>query len=541
MELLQSVVQASSNGTILWSHNGSGSLTDETTLTPTYTAGPTDAGNNVILTMTVTGNSGCSAQTATATYTVILNPKPQVNPISNQEICTGSATAMVNFSTTNTIGTTSYSWTNSEPSIGLAASGNTNIAPFTAINSGNQPVVASIVVTPRLTNGGISCDGPSMTFTITVNPVPIAIAPIGLTFCNGILSDPFTLTGTPSGVLFDISGGAAIGLANVNGVAAIPAFTPIAGTATLTIIPKSHGCTGLPVSFNVTVRPTPIATISGGTSVCENSAPPNISIANPMGLTVMVTYTINGSGSNVVNIPANSNVPISAPTNFAGTFQYDLVSVQYLNSEPPICANNAITGSATIVITPLPVPVITGPTNICAETAGNVYTTEAGMSSYEWVVSAGGTITAGGTATDNTVTVTWNTGGSHNVSVGYTNANNCKSSTPTLYPVNVFPLPIPTITGSTTACLNATNKVYSTQPGMTNYQWAVSAGATITAGGTSTSNSITITWNTIGSQTISVNYKNTNGCEAAAPQVKTITVNPLPVPTLTGPDLVCAG
>ena len=30
-------------------------------------------------------------------------------------------------------------------------------------------------------------------------------------------------------------------------------------------------------------------------------------------------------------------------------------------------------------------------------TAGNVYTTQAGMTNYIWSVSAGGTITAGGT------------------------------------------------------------------------------------------------------------------------------------------------
>ena len=528
------------NGTILWSHNGSGTLADATTLTPTYTAGATDAGTTVTLTMTVTSNNACTPQTAFATYSVNVNPEPQVNQPGNQEMCTGTSTTMINFTTTNTVGTTTYSWTNSEPLIGLAASGSGNIIPFTATNSGNQPLVATITVTPRMTYNGITCDGPVKTFTITVNPIPVAVAPIGLTYCNGILSDPFPLTGTPSDVLFDISGGATIGLANVNGVAAIPAFTPIAGTATLTITPKFDGCTGLPVSFNVTVRPTPTATIAGGGTVCQNSAPPNIIISNPMNLTVTVTYDINGSGSYTVNIPANSNVSVAVPTNNAGTFHYNLLSVQYLNSEPPICSTT-ITGTATIEVVALPIPGLTGPTNICAETSGNVYTTEAGMTNYVWTVSAGGTITGGGGTGDNTVTVTWNTGGAQNVSVSYTNSNGCAAFAPTVFPVNVYALPEPTITGSTSACLGSTNKVYSTQPGMTNYQWTVSAGGTITAGGTATSNSVTITWTTLGPQTISVNYTNTNGCSASAAIVKNITVTPLPVPTIAGPDIVCAG
>ena len=295
---------SSANGTILWTHNGSGTLTGETTLTPVYTAGSMDSGTSVTLAMTVTSDNACSPQTATAIYTVNVLPEAQVNQPANQELCKGTSTSMISFSSSNTTGTTTYSWTNSEPSIGLAASGSGNIiAPFTANNTGTEPLIATIVVTPHLTSGSITCDGPAKTFTITVNPEPHATAPIGLTYCNGILSDPFTLTGTPTGVLFDISGGASIGLANVNGVTQIPAFTPTsAGTASLTIVPKFNGCTGLPVSFNVTVRPTPVVTMSGGGNVCQNSAPPSIIISNPMNLAVVVTYSINGTNS-TVNIP----------------------------------------------------------------------------------------------------------------------------------------------------------------------------------------------------------------------------------------------
>jgi len=43
---------------------------------------------------------------------------------------------------------------------------------------------------------------------------------------------------------------------------------------------------------------------------------------------------------------------------------------------------------------------------------------------------------------------------------------------------------------------------------MTNYVWSVSSGGTITAGGTSTSNTVTVTWSTHGAQTVSVNFTN---------------------------------
>ena len=108
---------SSANGTILWSHNGSGTITGETTLTPVYNSGSMDSGTSVTLTMTVTSDNACAPQTATATYTVNVFPEAQVNQPSDQEICTGTSTTMITFSTSNTIGTTTYSWTNSEPQL----------------------------------------------------------------------------------------------------------------------------------------------------------------------------------------------------------------------------------------------------------------------------------------------------------------------------------------------------------------------------------------------------------------------------------------
>ncbi|MFW5766935.1 MAG: gliding motility-associated C-terminal domain-containing protein, partial [Bacteroidota bacterium] len=61
---------SASNGSIDWTHNGNGSLSDATTLTPTYNAVSSDAGNTVTLTMSVTSDNACSPETATAFYTV---------------------------------------------------------------------------------------------------------------------------------------------------------------------------------------------------------------------------------------------------------------------------------------------------------------------------------------------------------------------------------------------------------------------------------------------------------------------------------------
>ena len=159
------------------------------------------------------------------------------------------------------------------------------------------------------------------------------------------------------------------------------------------------------------------------------------------------------------------------------------------------------------------------------------------MTNYIWAVSAGGTITAGGGLANSTVTVTWNTAGAQTVSVNYTNGNGCTATAPTVYNVTVNPLPVPTIAGPASVCVNSTGNVYTTESGMTNYIWSVSAGGTITAGGGTANNTVTVTWNTVGAQSVSINYTNSNGCTAVSPTVYPVTVNPLPSPTISAdPD-----
>ena len=78
-----------------------------------------------------------------------------------------------------------YSWTNDDTSTGLAASGTGDIASFTATNTGTSPVTATIVVTPHFENGTVTCDGPTKTFTITVNPTAEVNQPANEVVCNG--------------------------------------------------------------------------------------------------------------------------------------------------------------------------------------------------------------------------------------------------------------------------------------------------------------------------------------------------------------------
>nr|WP_319511266.1 HYR domain-containing protein [uncultured Draconibacterium sp.] len=461
-------------------------------------------------------------------------PLPVVDSTTDIVVCNGDIVSAINFTGTGT----SYDWTNTDASIGLAASGTGDITSFTAVNSDTVPVNAEIVVTPR----GLYCDGIADTFLITVNPTPEAIAPSGLVFCEAGPTDPYPLSGIPSNVVFDISGGASIGLADATDVSEISSFTPIVGTATITITPKLNGCTGTAVSFDILVVESPTATISGGDTVCQGGLAASLIFESATGRIVEATYTINGADTNTVVIPAYTPVPLPVPTNNSGVFEYELIQVAYISE--PYCSNTDVKDTAQIVVIEPPVPTILGPDEICANIEGNVYTTEPGMTDYVWNVSSGATITAGGDLLSNTITITWDTPGSKNVSVRYTDGNLCSATISTIYPVTVNAVPVPTITGSANVCEGEVI-TYITQSGMTNYLWDISAGGTISAGGALTDNSVTVEWNGAGDQTVSVNYTNGNGCTADSTTLSItehdVYVNPEPVPSLTGVDTACTG
>ena len=51
-------------------------------------------------------------------FTITVNPSAQVDPIGSPTVCAGDLTTAINFSTLTTLGTTTYSWTNSNTTIG---------------------------------------------------------------------------------------------------------------------------------------------------------------------------------------------------------------------------------------------------------------------------------------------------------------------------------------------------------------------------------------------------------------------------------------
>ena len=84
--------------------------------------------------------------------------------VSNTTVNDGAVLPVYNFVATPDA---TLNWTNSNTSIGLPASGTGNLPSFVAVNKGNNPITATISVTPSI-NG---CSGTLQRFTVTVMPL----------------------------------------------------------------------------------------------------------------------------------------------------------------------------------------------------------------------------------------------------------------------------------------------------------------------------------------------------------------------------------
>ncbi|HEX8021690.1 MBG domain-containing protein [Mucilaginibacter sp.] len=102
---------------------------------------------------------------------------PVVNAIADQTVTSGALTTPVNFTGTAPV----YQWTNSNPGIGIAASGYGNIPAFTTINPGTNSETATFTVTPS-PNGFIftgNANSNSVSMVNSNNNTVVATIPVG--------------------------------------------------------------------------------------------------------------------------------------------------------------------------------------------------------------------------------------------------------------------------------------------------------------------------------------------------------------------------
>ena len=493
------------------------------------------------------------------TFSISVIPTPTVVDPPNLVVCNNASVAAVNF--TGAITGTTYSWTNTTPSINLAASSTGNIASFNATNISSTPVVAVVQVTPSFTHGTTTCTGNNESFTITVNPTPTV---------DAISSEAYCVGSTTSTILFSSSFGVAgttyawtnstpsIGL-NASGNGNISSFTTTNATnqsisGNIVVTPSANGCSGNSSNFNLTVNPIPTVNAVANQVKCNGTLSNAISFSGAVPGTIYnwtnnnTSINLNASGSG--NIPTftltnTSNAPITATITVTPTY----------NFAGEICTG--ATTSFTITVNPTPTVNQVANQAICVGSSSSIiaFSSTFGVNgtTYDWVNDNTATgIAANGSGAFPSFNATNSTTGVITstilVTPSMTNANESCSGTPMSFTYAVNPIPVMANPLDQIWCNgDQTNVVtFSSNVTGTTYNWTASnTGIGIAASGQGNIGifgSINTT-SSVQTSTVNVTPSFTNGNTTCfgAPQNMVFTVNPTPIVQDPADQVICAG
>jgi gliding motility-associated-like protein len=294
------------NYTLSYTKNGGAATSGGTTNSTTYTVSALLPGDAIVLTVTPSG-SGCYAS-GIGTCTAIACSPITVTVPANSSVCAGATIPLTAF-VSSPAGAT-FAWTNSNPLIGLAASGTGQIPAFTATNTTGSAITATITVTPTI---GL-CAGTPSTYTITVNPA----ATNTLTSASGTDAQAICVNAALTNITYAIGGSATGATLTGNLPAGVSgSYDALAKVFTISGTPTS--ATGSP--FNYTIATTgPCAVIATtGTIAVNPILTPTVSCGTSTNSSVQFTWTaLAGAGNYSLSYTKNGGSPVNGGT-IAGT------------------------------------------------------------------------------------------------------------------------------------------------------------------------------------------------------------------------------
>lgn len=523
--------------------------------------------------------------TTAGTYTYNLVGVQESSSTACYNAVTGSATITVRDLPVATIaGSTTVCLNSTSPLISFT--GSTGNAPFIFtynINGGANQTVTTVsgnsvsITAPTNIAGtysytlisvqessGLTCSNlQNGTATVIVRPLPTATIAGTTTVCQNSSAPLVSFTGSvgtaPYTFTYNINGGVAQTITTVSGNSvSIAAPTNAAGTFSYNLISVQESGTGncsnaASGSTTVIVNPLPWASISGSATVCQNATAPAITLTGSNATAPYTfAYRINGGAAQTITTTSGNSVSINAPTNIAGTFTYDLISVQ--ESSNTNCSN-AATGTVTIVVRPLPTATAGGSTIVCQNSTRPMisFTGATGNPPYTFTYNINGgpnqtiTTTSGSSANIDVPTNISGTFDYNLVGVQESGSPSCVNMVSATATVIVNPLPSASIAGNTIVCKNAPAPGISfTGSGATapyTFTYKINGGSnqtiTTTSGNSVTINAPTDVAGTFTYTLVSVQESSGTGCINTASGSATIVVRPLPTATIAGSTFLC--
>jgi len=529
-----------------------------------------------IVTYTITPVSGDVGSCAgpSFTFAITVNPKPISLGLTNKIYCNGTVVPLLNL--TNNVSGTTYTWTNSNPSIGLAANslGNvTSIPSFTATNNTSSPITATIKLYATYTNAGQSCNGAMEQFDITVNPAAVVtFSKSNQTKCSGETTEEVTLGSATANVSFAWSATKPAGITGTFttlGTSSIPAQTlenitnaPIDITYSATgTVSGGANCPGAVYTYIIRINPKPQINSTINTNICSGNAfsvtPQTTGNTLPTGTTYSwgiptVTGGITGgaSGNNVALISGT----LTNTTNTTQTATYTVTPT----------ANGCNGPTFDVVVTVNSKPVIANKSlTVCSGINFTVNLTEPGNiipanSTYTWGVPTVTGSLAGGVSGNNLSTISGNLTNTTNTNQTATyivtptsgSTGNCPGNSFTIT-ITVKPALKATIsTSAINACLNSGSPtitltgINGTPPYTFTYKLNGGADIDLQTTGVSSSATINVPTTNVTSNTYSL-VKITDASANSCTQTVTgnVVVNITDIPNITSAQnqTICSG
>jgi hypothetical protein len=547
------------HGTAVWTHNGQGTLSGTSTA-PIYTPAAADAGNTVVLTLTVTGSAICLNATATDTYSIVVNRLPVATAGGSTTICQNANHTVVGASAAN--GT--ILWTHNGTG---SLTNSTTTAPtyLAAAGDAGNTVVLTMTVS---SNNTCSPATATATYTVNVNQLPAATAGGSATICHLGTTTVSGATSARGTILWTHNGTGTL----TNATTATPTYTAGAGdagtTVTLTMTVTSNNTCNpqtATATYSVVVRPTfvPATFVAQNQDLCYNTAASAITAAPATGGTGPYAYQWQSSANGTTWSNVNGATTLShTPTGtLISTVYYRILSTDL---GTPNCGTTLPSAASVTILVrnPLTPPVLVSPITICNSTTTTLTPTAAlggrNNFTYQWQQSANGS-TGWTTVAASSTTIPYTTASlsgstfyrviarDEDVISGGTTFLSCGSTFS--QPVNVVvaaPTAAGTISGDQTTCVGGTTTAIAsatagTGSGTIAYRWeqSTNSGVTWTAisGATSATYSPGVLTQTRQFRRITVVTFQGITCESQPTAAVTKTVHQLPVYTATSNNL----
>lgn len=518
---------------------------------------------SVLIEWTLVGNGSVSVTETNGpcTFTSVLNVAVEAKPT---PLIAGATIACINkihtYSTPQIAGNT-YSWSITPDPLAPALPVFAPIAGWPNTSSITLQWIQKGLHTMSVTESTLSGNCvTTYTMQVRVNPIPNPVINSTTGYGTPVSQRPgrvcenswhtYTVPGTIDNIgnvyFWTVTGGTILSGQNTPSIK-VAWGSAGAGTVAVTETIPGSDCSTTRTE-NIDKRPKPTPVITGQVNPCALSTQ-QYTTPNVVGNVYTWTVTgggviLSGNGSNTItvawpDVPSNTSATVTVEEFVGGTVQ--------AVPDPQDCRT---TTSLPVTIRPLPPTItITGPGSVCAvdlsdtpptNPNGYAYTSNnPGGVSFQWSVSANGSIVSGGSL--QTVIVHW-----------FNNTNVATTGTLTLTQTTVFgcqrtasinvtinPIPNPTISGPTSACQNSIQS-YST-PGVpgNSYVWSVTGGNIIRSG--QNTPNVTVEWTLPGTYQLEVLETIIGGCSAI--NRINVTVNALPQVAISasGPTTFCQG